>query len=102
MSVFESKWLAQAQELQMPDQATAKTDKRGTEEADWPSECLDYERRFGQPHARLFPLIGKRVTTPRGDGMLLQVFSSQVTVALDRRPGAVVDIVPPEDVRPIQ
>ena len=40
----------------------------------------DCERRFGQPHARLFPYLGRRVQTPAGKGTLLQVFAHRVTV----------------------
>ncbi len=43
------------------------------------------EARFGQPHARLFPLIGHEVQTPLGRGKLLQVFSNRVTVDRGRK-----------------
>jgi len=56
-----------------------KTEKR----EDWPSESLDAERRFGQPHAKLFPFIGRKVRTPAGAGTLIQVFAERVTVVLD-------------------
>jgi hypothetical protein len=49
----------------------------------WPPESLDAERRFGQPHAKLFPFIGRKVRTPAGPGTLLQVFAERVTVLLD-------------------
>jgi hypothetical protein len=50
----------------------------------WSSaESLDAERRFGQPHARLFPFIGHKVRTPEGPGTLIQVFAERVTVLLD-------------------
>ena len=29
-------------------------------------ESLDAQRRFGQPHARLFPFLGRKVLTPAG------------------------------------
>lgn len=45
-----------------------------------PSEA---ERKFGQPHTRLFPFIGRKVRTPAGPGTLLQVFAERVTVALE-------------------
>jgi hypothetical protein len=41
------------------------------------------ERRFGQPHARLFQFLGRKVRTPLGPGTLLQVFADRVTVLLD-------------------
>ncbi len=49
----------------------------------WPPESIDYEQRFGQPHAKLFPFIGRKVLTPAGPGTLLQVFRDTVTVVLD-------------------
>jgi hypothetical protein len=49
----------------------------------WPAESLDYERRFGQPHAKLFPYMGRKVRTPGGLGTLIQVFAGHVTVVLD-------------------
>jgi len=48
-----------------------------------PPVSLDAERRFGQPHAKLFPFIGRKVRTPAGPGTLLQVFAERVTVVLD-------------------
>jgi hypothetical protein len=44
---------------------------------------IDAERRFGQPHAKLFPFLGRKVRTPDGPGTLLQVFADRVTVLLD-------------------
>jgi hypothetical protein len=49
----------------------------------WPPESLDAERRFGQPHAKLFPYLGRKVRTPAGPGTLVQVFADRVTVLLD-------------------
>jgi hypothetical protein len=54
-----------------------------TERRVWPLASLGAERRFGQPHARLFPFIGRKVWTPVGPGTLLQVFAERVTVLLD-------------------
>jgi hypothetical protein len=49
-----------------------------------PVESLEAVRRFhGQPHAKLFPFIGRKVRTPGGPGTLLQVFADRVTVLLD-------------------
>jgi hypothetical protein len=53
------------------------------EGSSWPTASLDAERRFGQPHAKLFPFIGRKVRTPDGPGTLLQVFVDRVTVVLD-------------------
>jgi hypothetical protein len=52
-------------------------------ETDWPPASLDAERRFAEPHARLFPFIGCKVRTPAGPGTMLQVFAERVTVLLD-------------------
>jgi hypothetical protein len=49
----------------------------------WSASPLDAERRFGQPHAKLFPFIGRKVGTSAGPGTLLQVFAEHVTVLLD-------------------
>jgi hypothetical protein len=49
----------------------------------WPPESHEATRRFGQPHARLFPLIGRKVRTPVGPGTLIQVFADRVTVLLE-------------------
>jgi hypothetical protein len=49
----------------------------------WLSGSLDAESRFGQPHAKLFPFIGRKVRTPAGAGTLIQVFAERVTVVLD-------------------
>jgi len=49
----------------------------------WPRASLDAERRCGQPHAKLFPFLGRKVRTPAGPGTLLQVFADRVTVLLD-------------------
>ena len=41
----------------------------------WPAESLDAERRFGQPHARLFAFLNRQVWTPGGAGTLMQCFA---------------------------
>ncbi len=51
----------------------------------WPPECLASEERFGQPHARLFPLIGREVSTPDGRGTLVQVFAARSAVVIAGR-----------------
>jgi hypothetical protein len=43
----------------------------------------DCECRFRQPHAKLFPFLGRKVKTPAGHGTLIQVFAGRVTVLLD-------------------
>jgi hypothetical protein len=47
------------------------------------AQSLDAEQCFGKPHARLFPYLGRKVRTPAGPGVLLQVFADRVTVLLD-------------------
>jgi hypothetical protein len=66
-------------------QATKSVEEFSTRctEAGWPPESLDAERRFGLPHAKLFPYLGRKVRTPDGPGTLLQAFADQVTVVLD-------------------
>jgi hypothetical protein len=69
-------------------------------EAAGPKQSLDAERRFGQSHARLFPFIDKRVWTPRGTGVLLQVFAERCEILPDGQSRTVR--VRTEDVSPIQ
>ncbi len=57
--------------------------QRVEEQRKRPPASLDAERRFGQPHAKLFSFIGRKVRTPRGPGTLIQVFAGRVTVLLD-------------------
>ena len=42
----------------------------------WPPECYEAELRYGAPHARLYPLIGKCVVTTKGPGRLFNVISA--------------------------
>jgi hypothetical protein len=53
-------------------------------------------RQFGQSHAYLFPLIGKRVVTPRGPGRLETVFAQRCEVVLDAEPGLMTCFRPEE------
>ncbi len=102
-------WIKRAQTVfqETPDRATAVTDDRNLtavpnvgnstpkrtpteavpatqrEETNWPREPFEAERRFGQPHAKLVPFIGRKVRTPTGPGTLVQVFADRVTVVLD-------------------
>jgi hypothetical protein len=56
--------------------------------------------QFGQSHARLFPVIGKRVWTSQGTGKLLLVFARHCEILPD---GASRTIrAPPEDVIVLQ
>ena len=53
-------------------------------------------RQFGQPYAYLFPLIGKRVVTPRGPGCLKTVFAQRCEVVLDAEPERIACFRPEE------
>jgi hypothetical protein len=57
--------------------------QRDADQGSWPPASTDAERRFRQPHARLFPFLGRKVRTPGGPGTLLLVFADHVTVLLD-------------------
>ena len=65
----------------------------------WPAACLDSERRFGRPEARLYPLLGQSVRTPAGTGTLVQVFAQAAAVVLDADPSRLRRL-PPDTVRP--
>jgi hypothetical protein len=62
----------------------------------WSAASIDAERRFGQPHAKLFPFIGRKVRTPAGSGTLLQVFAERVTVMLEANLGKCASFNPAE------
>jgi hypothetical protein len=67
---------------------------------EWPPASLDSERRFGQPHAKLFPFLGRKVRTPSGPGTLIQVFAERATVLLDSQLHKCAWFTP-EEIRPI-
>lgn len=66
----------------------------------WPPECLEAERRFGHYHARLYPLMGRRVVTPEGRGGLWRVFANSIGVILDSGSGQVTFLDNPEQIFP--
>ena len=66
----------------------------------WPKISRDCVRRFHRPEARLYPFLKKRVITPRGCAVLLQVFPERAAVALDSDPRRLVYLLPSE-VRPL-
>jgi hypothetical protein len=66
------------------NRAGAAQIERAQDGSPWLDGPLQVERRFLQPHAKLFPLLGRKVRTPEGSGTLLQVFADRVTVLLDR------------------
>jgi len=76
--IFSSRHTRRPDKSQEPERPAAPPEQRG-----WPLVSLDAERRFGQPHAKLFPFIGRKVRTPAGPGTLLLVFADRVTVVLD-------------------
>jgi hypothetical protein len=53
----------------------------------------------GPAHTKLFPFIGRKVRTPGGSGVLLQVFAERVTVLLDSELGR-CSFFRPADVEP--
>ncbi|WP_324718205.1 hypothetical protein U7230_07060 [Carboxydochorda subterranea] len=76
------------------------------QESQWPPQCREAERLYHRPpvleapHAKLFPLVGQRVLTPRGPGVLLQAFAGQATVALESDPNHAA-IFEPQEIRPL-
>jgi hypothetical protein len=58
------------------------------------------QERFGQPHAKLFPFLGRKVRTPRGAATLLQVFADRVTVLLDSDLGK-CNFFKPQEIEPV-
>jgi hypothetical protein len=73
---------------------------RGAFGKSWAAKSLDLERRFGRPHAKLFPFIGRKVRTPAGTGTLLQVFAKRVTVVLDSEMSR-CSFFPPAEIQPV-
>lgn len=66
----------------------------------WPEPSLAAEKRFSQPHTRLFPFVNRRVWSPAGPGLLLAVFAGQCEVLLDGQTKTVR--IPTERVEPLQ
>jgi len=66
----------------------------------WTSESLE-DRRFDGPHARLFPFIGRKVRTPKGAGVLQQVFRDRCAVALDAEAQSYLHFFPPTEIEPV-
>jgi hypothetical protein len=69
-------------------------------EQPWPPASLKAERRFGHYSARLYPLLGTQVRTPRGEGQLVQVFTDRTAVLLDGADR--VSFFAPEEICPLQ
>lgn len=62
----------------------------------WPDCSREAVRRFREPTARLYPFLNRPVVTPAGRGLLLQVFTERVTVALNSDRGRVTFLLPSE------
>ncbi len=73
-----------------------------TEKTLWPEACVDSLNRFGQPHAVLFPLIGKIVETPSGRGKLFNILSAKdgVVAGVILEGEDRVTRIPPADLKP--
>lgn len=66
----------------------------------WPAASLEAERRFGRPHAKLFPFLGRKVRTPVGVGTLIQVIADRCTVVLDSQMSQCAWLLP-SDIVPV-
>ncbi len=62
----------------------------------WPAECLEAERDNGHPCARLFPLVDQTVSTPMGNGRLIEALPERAVVILDRRSDHFTVLLPSE------
>jgi hypothetical protein len=81
-------------------QAPADAASHPEASADLQRKTAEAEGRFGQPHAKLFPFIGRKVRTPEGPGTLLQVFADRVSVVLDSERSR-CSFFPPGRVEPV-
>jgi hypothetical protein len=70
------------------------------EQAAWPERCLECENLFRQRHARLYFLLGRKVSTTRGPGWLLSAFQDEIQVALLSGPKGEVTFIKPWQVWP--
>ncbi len=57
--------------------------------------------RFKGEHTRLYPLIGKRVVTPKGAGELWRVFTNSIGVVLDSSSDQVTFFDGPQQIHPL-
>lgn len=62
----------------------------------WPEKSLECERKFGGPHARLYPFVGKTVGTTHGSAKLLQVFANHAVVVYANEPKKAVNLYIPQ------
>jgi hypothetical protein len=77
-----------------PGKATNDAGSRSRKTHVLSQEQADYRKRFGCSHAILFPLIGKRVLTPRGLGRLETVYAARCEVILESDPEKIVVFSP--------
>lgn len=89
--IFSSRFTPSVDDSLEPERPAAPTEQRGR-----PPVSMDAERQFGQPHAKLFPFIGRKVRTPVGPGTLTQVFAERVVVVLDSELSKCADFHPKE------
>ncbi|HEY8450356.1 MAG TPA: hypothetical protein VIL95_07755 [Bacillota bacterium] len=84
-----------------PEPAVSQDDLTG-----WPADSIQALRLYHQPpvlnapHARLYPLIGRKVRTPHGVGKLLAAYSWGCPVVLNGRTDEAV-LAPWWEVRPL-
>jgi len=67
----------------------------------WPPESFEAEARFGHRAARLYPLLGRRVLTPYGPGVLHQVIEARCRIAVGGDPERTIE-VPADLVGPLK
>jgi hypothetical protein len=62
----------------------------------WPPECLEAEREHGHPSARLYPLLGRQVSTPVGPALLVAALPERAVAIPDRHSGSFAVFLPSE------
>ncbi len=62
----------------------------------WPQESLDAVTRFGHPHARLYPFVGRAVASTAGVGRLVYVGEHRAAILLAKEPRKLIYLLPGE------
>jgi hypothetical protein len=62
-----------------------------SEEQGWSRRSIALAERFDRPFMRLLPLVGRRVSTPKGPGKLEHVLGKVARVVLDADPTRMAD-----------
>jgi TubC N-terminal docking domain len=62
----------------------------------WPAECLEAEREHGHISARLYPLLGRPVSTPVGPALLVAALPERAVAIPDRHSGSFAVFLPSE------